>query len=191
MCTRSFSTGCTTLGRSGAEGGAGDLQTAPADVTGLSAYALLAASAFLSATLLLGSSEAVLLGLLAQGQGEPWMLVAAAGLGAGDRRSAHAGGRPAAGAVMAVPDPRGGGEDGTCSGMGGWGYCKEPRHRCVCTLTTPAVFDEAGPVRPVVAVDTEAEGGWVKAVYKGISRSTTRPPQVDGRWSGPIALCFS
>lgn len=42
---------------------------------------LLFGSAFLSATLLPGSSEAVLLGLLASGMGEPVMLVTVASLG--------------------------------------------------------------------------------------------------------------
>lgn len=44
-------------------------------------YALLCLSAFLSATLLPGSSEAVLLGLLSAGKGAPIALVAAATLG--------------------------------------------------------------------------------------------------------------
>ena len=44
-------------------------------------YGLLCLSAFLSATLLPGSSEAVLLGLLASGQGNPAMLVGFAALG--------------------------------------------------------------------------------------------------------------
>lgn len=44
-------------------------------------YGLLCLSAFLSATLLPGSSEAVLLGLLASGQGSPAVLVVFATLG--------------------------------------------------------------------------------------------------------------
>jgi membrane protein YqaA with SNARE-associated domain len=47
----------------------------------LSALGMLAASAFLSATLLPGSSEAVLVGLLASGMGQPAQLIAAASLG--------------------------------------------------------------------------------------------------------------
>lgn len=47
----------------------------------LSVAGLLVLSAFLSATLLPGSSEAVLLGLLAAGQGTPLTLVALASLG--------------------------------------------------------------------------------------------------------------
>ncbi|MCW3782863.1 YqaA family protein [Defluviimonas salinarum] len=47
----------------------------------LSAYALIALSAFLSATLLPGSSEAVLIGLLAAGNGEPATLVLIASVG--------------------------------------------------------------------------------------------------------------
>ncbi len=47
----------------------------------LSAYALLLVSAFLSATLLPGSSEAVLLGMLAAGQGSAIGLVAVASVG--------------------------------------------------------------------------------------------------------------
>ena len=50
-------------------------------VTDLYAYGLLIASAFLSATLLPGSSETVLVGLLAAGQGQPGYLVVAASLG--------------------------------------------------------------------------------------------------------------
>ena len=42
---------------------------------------LLFGSAFLSATLLPGSSEAVLIGLLASGTGQPALLVTAASLG--------------------------------------------------------------------------------------------------------------
>lgn len=44
-------------------------------------YGLLCLSAFLSATLLPGSSEAVLLGMLASGQGSPAVLVVSATLG--------------------------------------------------------------------------------------------------------------
>lgn len=47
----------------------------------LSSYGLLLLSAFLSATLLPGASEAVLLGLLAAGQGSPWALIAVASVG--------------------------------------------------------------------------------------------------------------
>lgn len=47
----------------------------------LSTYWLLFVSAFLSATLLPGSSEAVLIGLLASAQGTPVALIAAASLG--------------------------------------------------------------------------------------------------------------
>ena len=47
----------------------------------LSAYGLLFLSAFLSATLLPGSSEAVLLGFLVGGQGEPVLLIGFASLG--------------------------------------------------------------------------------------------------------------
>lgn len=47
----------------------------------LSTYGLLCLSAFLSATLLPGSSEAVLIGLLAAAQGTPVALIAAASLG--------------------------------------------------------------------------------------------------------------
>lgn len=47
----------------------------------LSTYGLLCLSAFLSATLLPGSSEAVLIGLLAAAQGTPVLLIAAASLG--------------------------------------------------------------------------------------------------------------
>ena len=50
-------------------------------MTVLAACWLLFGSAFLSATLLPGSSEAVLLGLLASGTGQPVLLVAAASLG--------------------------------------------------------------------------------------------------------------
>ena len=50
-------------------------------MTVLAACWLLFASAFLSATLLPGSSEAVLIGLLASGTGQPALLVAAASLG--------------------------------------------------------------------------------------------------------------
>ena len=50
-------------------------------MTVLSAYGLLLLSAFLSATLLPGSSEAVLLGLLATGHGSPFMLIAVASVG--------------------------------------------------------------------------------------------------------------
>lgn len=46
-----------------------------------SAYALLALSAFLSATLLPGSSEAALVALLAAGTGQPALLVAVASAG--------------------------------------------------------------------------------------------------------------
>ena len=48
---------------------------------GLSTYGLLLLSAFLSATLLPGSSEAVLIGFLASAQGKPVALIAAASLG--------------------------------------------------------------------------------------------------------------
>jgi membrane protein YqaA with SNARE-associated domain len=44
-------------------------------------YGLLCLSAFVSATLLPGSSEAVLLGLLAKGQGAPLILIAVASVG--------------------------------------------------------------------------------------------------------------
>ena len=47
----------------------------------LTAYGLLFLSAFLSATLLPGSSEAVLIGLLASAQGKPVALITAASLG--------------------------------------------------------------------------------------------------------------
>ena len=47
----------------------------------LAAYGLLCLSALASATLLPGSSEAALLGLLAAGQGEPWLLVLVATAG--------------------------------------------------------------------------------------------------------------
>lgn len=50
-------------------------------MTALSAYGLLLLSAFLSATLLPGSSEAVLLGLLAAGKGSPVGLIAVASVG--------------------------------------------------------------------------------------------------------------
>lgn len=50
-------------------------------MTVLAACWLLFGSAFLSATLLPGSSEAVLLGLLASGTGQPALLVAVASLG--------------------------------------------------------------------------------------------------------------
>jgi membrane protein YqaA with SNARE-associated domain len=50
-------------------------------MTVLAACWLLFGSAFLSATLLPGSSEAVLLGLLAGGTGQPTLLVTAASLG--------------------------------------------------------------------------------------------------------------
>lgn len=50
-------------------------------MTVLAACWLLFGSAFLSATLLPGSSEAVLLGLLASGTGQPALLVTAASLG--------------------------------------------------------------------------------------------------------------
>ncbi|MGV8988333.1 MAG: YqaA family protein [Cypionkella sp.] len=50
-------------------------------VIALSAYGLLFLSAFLSATLLPGSSEAVLMGLLASAKGKPVALIAAASLG--------------------------------------------------------------------------------------------------------------
>ncbi|MDZ4394603.1 YqaA family protein [Cypionkella sp.] len=50
-------------------------------MTVLSAYGLLFLSAFLSATLLPGSSEAVLMALLASAQGKPEALIAAASLG--------------------------------------------------------------------------------------------------------------
>ena len=50
-------------------------------MTVLAACWLLFGSAFLSATLLPGSSEAVLLGLLATGTGQPVLLVTAASLG--------------------------------------------------------------------------------------------------------------
>ena len=50
-------------------------------MTALSAYGLLFLSAFLSATLLPGSSEAVLLGFLAGRHGEPALLIAFASLG--------------------------------------------------------------------------------------------------------------
>ena len=45
----------------------------------LAAYGGLLLSAFLSATLLPGSSEALLSGLLVTGRGVPWLLLAAAG----------------------------------------------------------------------------------------------------------------
>jgi len=47
-------------------------------MTELAAYGGLFLSAFLSATLLPGSSEALLTGLLVAGRGEPWLLLAAA-----------------------------------------------------------------------------------------------------------------
>ena len=50
-------------------------------MTIIAVYGLLCLSAFLSATLLPGSSEAVLLGLLASGQGSPAVLVLSATLG--------------------------------------------------------------------------------------------------------------
>ena len=50
-------------------------------MTVLAACWLLFGSAFLSATLLPGSSEAVLLGLLASGTGQPVLLISAASLG--------------------------------------------------------------------------------------------------------------
>ena len=50
-------------------------------MTLIAVYGLLCLSAFLSATLLPGSSEAVLLGLLASGQGSPAVLVLFATLG--------------------------------------------------------------------------------------------------------------
>ena len=50
-------------------------------MSALSAYGLLFISAFLSATLLPGSSEAVLIGLLATAQGQPALLIAFASLG--------------------------------------------------------------------------------------------------------------
>lgn len=50
-------------------------------VTAISAYALLFVSAFLSATLLPGSSEAVLLGLLSAAQGSALALIAVASIG--------------------------------------------------------------------------------------------------------------
>ena len=50
-------------------------------MTALSIYGLLFLSAFVSATLLPGSSEAVLLGLLASEQGQPVALIVAASLG--------------------------------------------------------------------------------------------------------------
>lgn len=50
-------------------------------VTLASVYGLLLLSAFLSATVLPGSSEAVLLGFLASGHGNPWALIAVASLG--------------------------------------------------------------------------------------------------------------
>ena len=50
-------------------------------VPDLYAYGFLMVSAFLSATLLPGSSEAVLVGLLAVGQGQPAFLLAAASFG--------------------------------------------------------------------------------------------------------------
>lgn len=50
-------------------------------MTDLAACWLLFAAAFLSATLLPGSSEAVLLGLLANGTGQPVLLVTIASLG--------------------------------------------------------------------------------------------------------------
>ena len=50
-------------------------------VPDLYAYGFLMVSAFLSATLLPGSSEAVLVGLLALGQGQPAFLLAAASFG--------------------------------------------------------------------------------------------------------------
>ena len=50
-------------------------------MTALWAYGLLLLSAFLSATLLPGSSEAVLLGLLAAGTGNPAVLIAVASVG--------------------------------------------------------------------------------------------------------------
>ena len=50
-------------------------------MTALSAYGLLFLTAFLSATLLPGSSEALLLGFLAGGKGEPVLLITFASLG--------------------------------------------------------------------------------------------------------------
>lgn len=50
-------------------------------MTVIAACGLLLVSAFLSATLLPGSSEAVLIGLLASGTGHPELLVAAASIG--------------------------------------------------------------------------------------------------------------
>jgi membrane protein YqaA with SNARE-associated domain len=51
------------------------------DVTALSAYGILLVSAFLSATLLPGSSEVVLIGFLAQAKGQPGVLIAVATIG--------------------------------------------------------------------------------------------------------------
>lgn len=50
-------------------------------MTDLAVYGGLFLSAFLSATLLPGSSEALLTGLVVSGQGEPWLLLAAAVIG--------------------------------------------------------------------------------------------------------------
>lgn len=50
-------------------------------MTFLAAYWLLFISAFLSATLLPGSSEAVLIGLLASGKGQPGLLITVASIG--------------------------------------------------------------------------------------------------------------
>jgi len=50
-------------------------------VSDLAAYAGLFFSAFLAATLIPGSSEALLLGLLAAGQGDPFVLLAVATIG--------------------------------------------------------------------------------------------------------------
>ena len=50
-------------------------------MSALSAYGLLLISAFLSASLLLGSSEAVLIGLLASAKGSPVLLIAVASVG--------------------------------------------------------------------------------------------------------------
>jgi membrane protein YqaA with SNARE-associated domain len=50
-------------------------------MNGLVVYGSLFLSAFTAATLLPGSSEAVLTGLLVYGQGEPWLLIAVATVG--------------------------------------------------------------------------------------------------------------
>ncbi len=50
-------------------------------MTALSAYGILLVSAFLSATVLPGSSEAVLLGFLATAKGQPGLLIAVATIG--------------------------------------------------------------------------------------------------------------